>query len=236
MRSIVAITAAGLIAAACTGAEGEPSGLAVILRDYQGIIAVILGGLAIPPITNLIAGARTRHAALMAKRVEILDALAPAYVHFIIQVRFVAFDAEEGRLATELGEQHLAEYDAFARDFHADLEILSLEAAEYFGHGRAYASRIEQTMIWCQGLDGVVARLVERGDAAAGAGEVPPWETVRDLTLELRGVYRELLEEMSREVRERRAGPPKWTAAFDAPRLDALRERLIASARTAEAT
>lgn len=236
MRSIVAIATAALIAAACAGAEGEPSGLAVILRDYQGIIAVILGGLAIPPITSLISGARTRHAALMAKRVEILDALAPLYVRFIIQVRFLAFDAEEGRLATALGEQHLAEYDAFARDFHADLEILSLEAAEYFGHGRAYGARIEQTMIWCQGLDGVVARLVERGDAAAVAGEPAPWETVRDLTLELRGVYRELLEQMSREVRERRVGPPKWTAAFDAARLHALREHLIADDLGPEAT
>ena len=234
MRSIVAITAAAMISAACAGAEGEPSGLAVILRDYQGIIAVILGGLAIPPITNLISGARTRHAALMGKRVEILDALAPLYVRFIIQVRFLAFDAEEGRLATGLGEQHLAEYDAFARDFHADLEILSLEASEYFGRGRAYGARIEQTAIWCQGLDGVVARLVERGDTAAG--EAAPWQTVRDLTLELRGVYRELLEEMSREVRERRVGPPTWNAEFDAPRLEALRERLIASARTSEAT
>lgn len=129
-----------------------------------------------------------------------------------------------------------AEYDAFARDFHGDLEILSIEAAEYFGHGRAYGSRIEQTAIWCQGLDGVVTRLVERGDTAGVAGEDAPWQTVRDLTLELRGVYRGSLEQMSREVRERRAGSPRWTAPFDAPRLNALRERLIASARAPEAT
>lgn len=208
-------------------AEGEPPPPSVwdTLERFQSVLIALIVAPLVGFMTRWLGKAKGRQEAVTAQRVQILDELGPHFVHFIVQLRFLALDGIEGRLDSDLGREHRAEYDDFAQNFHADTEILMLRTEQYFGRGSAYADRLEEMARWCARLDGVVTRLAE----GENSGSADDWREVRDLASQLRPVYRELLEQMSHEVTEGKPVSRGARTALDEARLDAICERVTES-------
>lgn len=200
--------------------SSESSGLYTVLRDFQNLIGVLLGGVALKVILQSVGDGRARRDAVSRKRLETLDGLAAIYTKQTIQLRRLIFNARERRLESESGREYQERHNAFIEEFQIECELLRMKAAQYFARGRDYADRLENLAHWCATLSPVAITLSEAGDDVDNARE---WNELRDLTTQFTLAYRELFERMTLEVSERRqpAGSA-WATSFDAERLERL--------------